>query len=97
MGVIVGFTRLELMKLLKGLHYSMWMQDKPLLQVSLNPNTCSLNNELYFKYFPESLLKAIQDNYSRQLILSTRGVSHGYTLQLNKTVSFTGLITDHLY
>ncbi|KAK7499829.1 hypothetical protein BaRGS_00008920 [Batillaria attramentaria] len=30
-----GFTREELRKLWKGLHYSMWMQDKPLLQEEL--------------------------------------------------------------
>lgn len=32
--MIPEFSRDELMKLLKGLHYSMWMQDKPLIQVN---------------------------------------------------------------
>ncbi|PVD27460.1 hypothetical protein C0Q70_12620 [Pomacea canaliculata] len=36
LGCTKEFSRDELMKLLKGLHYSMWMQDKPLIQEELS-------------------------------------------------------------
>ncbi|XP_070201578.1 ribosomal RNA processing protein 1 homolog A-like isoform X2 [Littorina saxatilis] len=37
-----AFSRDDLRKLWKGLHYSMWMQDKPLLQEELSARICGL-------------------------------------------------------
>lgn len=36
------FTEQDLVKLWKGLHYCMWMADKPLIQVNLTTNIESL-------------------------------------------------------
>ena len=37
-----GFNETELLKIWKGLHYCMWMQDKPLIQEELSDNIANL-------------------------------------------------------
>lgn len=37
-----GFNETELLKIWKGLHYCMWMQDKPLIQEELSTNISNL-------------------------------------------------------